>query len=305
MILNNLKKDVILSVKNLGISFKNGKEKKIVLDDINLDVGEGEIVSIIGPSGCGKSTLLSAIGGINSNFDGDILFKDEKVSSPSSDRGYIFQRPALFDWMTVEDNISAIGGINSNFDGDILFKDEKVSSPSSDRGYIFQRPALFDWMTVEDNIGYGLKLKKFTKEEISSKVDEFVKEIGLDGYKKYHPKHLSGGMQQRVALARVLIMKPDMLLMDEPFSALDYQTRIEMQNLTLKLWELYKPSIIFITHDIEEAILMADRVIVLSKNPGRIVETIDIDFERPRNIDILSNVKFMEIKKELLKKLIL
>lgn len=258
MILNNLKKDVILSVKNLGISFKNGKEKKIVLDDINLDVGEGEIVSIIGPSGCGKSTLLSAIGGINSNFDGDILFKDEKVSSPSSDRGYIFQRPALFDWMT-----------------------------------------------VEDNIGYGLKLKKFTKEEISSKVDEFVKEIGLDGYKKYYPKHLSGGMQQRVALARVLIMKPDMLLMDEPFSALDYQTRIEMQNLTLKLWELYKPSIIFITHDIEEAILMADRVIVLSKNPGKIVETIDIDFERPRNIDILSNVKFMEIKKELLKKLIL
>ena len=180
-----------------------------------------------------------------------------------------------------------------------------MSSPSSDRGYIFQRPALFDWMTVEDNIGYGLKLKKFTKEEISSKVDEFVKEIGLDGYKKYHPKHLSGGMQQRVALARVLIMKPDMLLMDEPFSALDYQTRIEMQNLTLKLWELYKPSIIFITHDIEEAILMADRVIVLSKNPGKIVETIDIDFERPRNIDILSNVKFMEIKKELLKKLIL
>lgn len=258
MILNNLKKDVILSVKNLGISFKNGKEKKIVLDDINLDVREGEIVSIIGPSGCGKSTLLSAIGGINSNFDGDILFKDEKVSSPSSDRGYIFQRPALFDWMT-----------------------------------------------VEDNIGYGLKLKKFTKEEISSKVDEFVKEIGLDGYKKYYPKHLSGGMQQRVALARVLIMKPDMLLMDEPFSALDYQTRIEMQNLTLKLWELYKPSIIFITHDIEEAILMADRVIVLSKNPGKIVETIDIDFERPRNIDILSNVKFMEIKKELLKKLIL
>lgn len=127
----------------------------------------------------------------------------------------------------------------------------------------------------------------------------------MDGYKKYHPKHLSGGMQQRVALARVLVMKPDMLLMDEPFSALDYQTRIEMQNLTLKLWELYKPSIIFVTHDIEEAILMADRVIVLSKNPGKIVEAIDIDFERPRNIEILSNPKFMEIKKELLKKLIL
>lgn len=105
MILNNLKKDVILSVKNLGISFKNGKEKKIVLDDINLDVIEGEIVSIIGPSGCGKSTLLSAIGGINNSFDGEILFKEEKVSTPKSDRGYIFQRPALFDWMTVEDNI--------------------------------------------------------------------------------------------------------------------------------------------------------------------------------------------------------
>lgn len=254
----NIDKDVILSVKNLGISFKNGKDDKVVLENINLDVKEGEIVSIIGPSGCGKSTLLSAIGGINSNFSGEILFKDEEVSAPSSDRGYIFQRPALFDWMN-----------------------------------------------VEDNIGYGLKLKKFSKSEISSKVDEFVNEIGLDGYKKYYPKHLSGGMQQRVALARVLIMKPDMLLMDEPFSALDYQTRIEMQNLTLKLWELYNPSIIFVTHDIEEAILMADRVVVLSKNPGKIVETIDIEFERPRSIDILSDVKFMEIKKELLKKLIL
>lgn len=254
---NNFDEESILSVKNLEVTFNNAKENKKVLENIDLNIKKGEIVSIIGPSGCGKSTLLGAIGGINKDFEGEIIFKGKKVNEPSSDRGYIFQKPALFEWMN-----------------------------------------------VEDNIGYGLKLKKFSKSYISKEVDKFLSEIGLNDYKSYYPNQLSGGMQQRVALARTLIMKPDMILMDEPFSALDYQTRLEMQNLTLKLWELYRPAILFVTHDIEEAILMADKVIVLSNNPGKISDIIDIKFERPRSIDVISKYEFMEIKKILLKKLI-
>ncbi len=247
----------ILEIKDISVEFKNNKEKKKVLDSIRLDVKKGEIVSIIGPSGCGKSTLLSAIGGINTNFTGEILVNEKKVTSPSSQRGYIFQKPALFDWLS-----------------------------------------------VVDNVGYGLKLKKMNKEQIKSKSLKYIEEIGLSSYENYYPKQLSGGMQQRVALARVLILEPEILLMDEPFSALDYQTRLEMQKLTLKLWSHYKPSIVFITHDIEEAIIMSDRVVVMSKNPGLISEIIDIDFKRPRTIDLISSMDFVNIKKRLLEKLI-
>lgn len=250
-------KETILEIKDISVQFENNKEKKRVLDSICLDVKKGEIVSIIGPSGCGKSTLLSAIGGINTNFTGEILVNEKKVTSPSSQRGYIFQKPALFDWLS-----------------------------------------------IVDNVGYGLKLKKMNKEQIKSKSLKFIEEIGLSSYENYYPKQLSGGMQQRVALARVLILEPEILLMDEPFSALDYQTRLEMQKLTLKLWSHYKPSIVFVTHDIEEAIIMSDRVVVMSKNPGLISEIIDIDFKRPRTIDLISSMDFVNIKKILLEKLI-
>jgi NitT/TauT family transport system ATP-binding protein len=253
----NTLKETILEIKDISVQFENNKEKKRVLDSICLDVKKGEIVSIIGPSGCGKSTLLSAIGGITTNFTGEILVNEKKVTSPSSQRGYIFQKPALFDWLS-----------------------------------------------VVDNVGYGLKLKKMNKEQIKSKSLKFIEEIGLSSYENYYPKQLSGGMQQRVALARVLILEPEILLMDEPFSALDYQTRLEMQKLTLKLWSHYKPSIVFITHDIEEAIIMSDRVVVMSKNPGLISEIIDIDFKRPRTIDLISSMDFVNIKKRLLEKLI-
>ncbi len=253
----NTLKETILEIKDISVQFENNKEKKRVLDSICLDVKKGEIVSIIGPSGCGKSTLLSAIGGINTNFTGEILVNEKKVTSPSSQRGYIFQKPALFDWLS-----------------------------------------------IVDNVGYGLKLKKMNKEQIKSKSLKFIEEIGLSSYENYYPKQLSGGMQQRVALARVLILEPEILLMDEPFSALDYQTRLEMQKLTLKLWSHYKPSIVFVTHDIEEAIIMSDRVVVMSKNPGLISEIIDIDFKRPRTIDLISSMDFVNIKKRLLEKLI-
>lgn len=149
-----------------------------------------------------------------------------------------------------------------------------------------------------------MRLKKISKEEIKRLTSEYIKEIDLEGYEDYYPNKLSGGMKQRVSLARSLIMNPELLLMDEPFSALDYQTRIEMQGLTMRLWENYKPSIVFVTHDIEEAILLSDKVMVMSKNPGRIIEIIDIKFKRPRKIDLISDIEFVNIKKKLLKMLI-
>lgn len=247
----------ILKIDNVNLSYKNGEKEKEVLKDISFDIKNGEIVSIIGPSGCGKSTLLGAIGGINNNYEGSIIFNGQKIKGPSSNRGYIFQEAALFDWLT-----------------------------------------------VEENIGYGLRLKKISKEEIKRLTSEYIKEVDLEGYEDYYPNKLSGGMKQRVSLARSLIMNPELLLMDEPFSALDYQTRIEVQGLTMRLWENYKPSIVFVTHDIEEAILLSDKVMVMSKNPGRIIEIIDIKFKRPRKIDLISDIEFVNIKKKLLKMLI-
>lgn len=247
----------ILKIDNVNLSYKNGEKEKEVLKDISFDIKKGEIISIIGPSGCGKSTLLGAIGGINNSYEGRIIFNGQKIKGPSS-------------------NI----------------------------GYIFQEAALFDWLTVEENIGYGLRLKKISKDEIKKLTSEYIKEIDLEGYEDYYPNKLSGGMKQRVSLARSLIMNPELLLMDEPFSALDYQTRIEMQGLTMRLWENYKPSIVFVTHDIEEAILLSDKVMVMSKNPGRIIEIIDIKFKRPRKIDLISDIEFVNIKKKLLKMLI-
>lgn len=249
--------EIILKLENISLKYKNGKKYREIIENINFDIKKGEIVSIIGPSGCGKSTLLGIIGGINNNYQGNILFKGEKIAECS---------PAI--------------------------------------GYIFQEAALFDWLDVEENIGYGLKIKKTSKKEIKKRTKEYIKEIDLEGYEDYYPSRLSGGMKQRVSLARTLIMNPELLLMDEPFSALDYQTRIEMQKLTLKLWEHYKPSIVFVTHDIEEAILLSDKVIVMSKNPGEIAEIMDIKFKRPRKIDLISDSKFVEIKKNLLQMLI-
>lgn len=238
----------ILKVKSLNLSYG----KNIILQDINMSLGKGEIISIIGPSGCGKSTLLKAIGGISLDFDGEIYFEKNKI---------------------------------------------KGTSP--ERGFVFQEPALFSWLNVFDNIAYGLKIKGISKDKIKEKVDRYIKEIGLCDYGNYYPSELSGGMKQRVALARTLIMEPSLILMDEPFSALDYQTRLEMQKLTMDLWNHYKPSIIFVTHDIDEAILLADRVLIMSKNPGQIIEEINISFPRPRDKYLIGNEEFMKIKSKM------
>jgi len=196
--------------------------------------------------------------------------------------------------------LNIIAGFDRDYRGKVLFNGGPITGPSIERGVIFQNPQLFSWLKIQDNIAYGLRRNKTEKDLIAAQINGYLTRMDLLEFRGYYPDQLSGGMQQRVSLARVLVMKPKLLLMDEPFSSLDYQSRLRMQGLTLELWEEYKPSIVFITHDIEEAILVADRVIVLSKLPGKIIQEINVPFRRPRELALIKSIEFNQIKAEIL-----
>jgi len=189
-----------------------------------------------------------------------------------------------------------IAGFDCQYAGSIRYGDREISGPSPRRGVVFQSPRLFPWLTVRDNISFGLKLEGRTSGEIRQETDRFLKETGLSGYGEHYPHQLSGGMSQRAALARALIMRPGLLLMDEPFSSLDELTRWDMIRLTLDLWKEYRPSIVFVTHNTEEALLMADRVLVMSPRPGRITGELPVPLPRPRIPELLAHQGFAELK---------
>lgn len=190
-----------------------------------------------------------------------------------------------------------IGGLEEASEGKICFKQKEIQGPGPDRGMVFQSYTLFPWLTVEDNIQFGLKQKNiYTKSEIQDITNEYIELVGLKGFEKKYPKSLSGGMKQRVAIARALANDPDILLLDEPFGALDMQTRGVMQELLLDVWQKSPKTIIMVTHDIEEAIMLADRVVVMSARPGRVREIMDIDLPRPRDYKIKGDPKFIEYR---------
>lgn len=190
-----------------------------------------------------------------------------------------------------------IGGLEEATEGDVFFKQQRIEGPGPDRGMVFQSYTLFPWLTVRENIQFGLKLKKqMSKAEIGDIADEYIELVGLKGFENLHPKSLSGGMKQRAAIARALANDPDILLMDEPFGALDMQTRGVMQELLLDVWQKSPKTIVMVTHDIEEAILLADRCVVMSSRPGTIKEIIDIDIPRPRDYHIKADKRFIDYK---------
>jgi NitT/TauT family transport system ATP-binding protein len=176
--------------------------------------------------------------------------------------------------------------------GEILLNGKPVSAPGTDRCVIFQEDTLFPWLTVQENIAFGLKGRTKNKKGIQEEVDRFLALVGLTDFRDYLPREISGGMKQRVAMARVLILKPQILLMDEPFAALDAQTREEMQNLLLSLWEKLSHTIIFVTHDVNEASTLSDRILVMGSNPGRIRQDIHVGLARPRKMEERSFVFF-------------
>jgi NitT/TauT family transport system ATP-binding protein len=222
-----------------------------VFQNIDLQIGEREIVSVVGPSGCGKTTLLRAIDGLVPLTQGEIRVDGNKVVGPPQ-------------------------GV----------------------AVVFQHFGLFPWKTVYENVAYGLRLAKAPKERIAQAVPEYIDMVGLKGFEKAYPYQLSGGMQQRTGLARALATDPHVLLMDEPFAAIDAQTREILQFELLRIWESRPMSMVFVTHSIEEAVLMGDRVVVLRGRPSSIHEVIETGLPRPRTRDVFSSPRFNEVREQ-------
>jgi len=196
--------------------------------------------------------------------------------------------------------LNMVGGLTEPTYGDIRIDGKPVTGPGRDRGFVFQSYSLFEWMTVEGNIRFALEKSRLGNAEKAALVQHYVRSVGLAGFEKAFPRQLSGGMRQRVAIARALVYKPSLLLMDEPFGALDAQTRGMMQELLLQVWEEHKVTVLFVTHDVEEAIFLADRVIVLASRPGRLKKDLKIDLERPRHFDVVTSPEFSNYKREIL-----
>jgi NitT/TauT family transport system ATP-binding protein len=193
-----------------------------------------------------------------------------------------------------------IAGLIRPSSGAIYLDNRKVMRPGKDRGMVFQSYTLFHWLTVRQNVEFGLRIANFGPIERSEIACKFLAEVGLEGFENAYPKELSGGMMQRVALARALANDPEVLLMDEPFGALDSQTRWLMQELLLRIWESSHKTVLFITHDIDEAILLGDRVHVMTARPGRIKEIVPIDIARPRSTEVLTSSRFATLKRHIM-----
>jgi NitT/TauT family transport system ATP-binding protein len=223
--------------REFQIKNHNGeKECLTVLNDFNLDVYEGEFLTLLGQSGCGKTTFLNLLAGLDKNDGGEILVD----AKPLEERSF-------------------------------------------NRGFVFQSYALLPWRTVIRNLEVGLEIRKIKKQERRKIARDYLNLVGLRAFENQYPHQLSGGMKQRVAIARVLAYKPDLLLMDEPFAALDAQTREGLQIELLKIWETNKKTVVFVTHSIDEAILLSDRIAFMSA--GNVREIIDVKLPRPRSKD--------------------
>ena len=196
-----------------------------------------------------------------------------------------------------------LGGLAGHWQpsgGTIRVDGDSVAGPHPDRGLVFQHHTLFPWKKVLDNVAFGLKMKGVGRAERNRRARDMLKLVGLEGFEDRYPVQLSGGMQQRVEIARVLMNGPRVMLMDEPFGALDAQTRLKMQELLLDVWSRVKTTIVFITHDIDEALFLADRIVVMSPRPGRIIDEIRLDFPRPRSADLVTSPQFTAYKRHCL-----
>ncbi|TFB35417.1 MULTISPECIES: ABC transporter ATP-binding protein [unclassified Pseudomonas] len=190
-------------------------------------------------------------------------------------------------------------GLNEPTEGEIYVGGQQVQGPGADRGMVFQSYTLFPWLTVRQNVEFGLKRRGMAAAQRKEIVDYYVNEVGLTGFADNYAKQLSGGMMQRVAIARALANDPQILLMDEPFGALDSQTRLQMQQLLLRVWGNSKKTVLFVTHDIDEAILLGDRVYVMGARPGRIKQILDVPIERPRTLDMVMERSFIDMKRKI------
>ncbi len=197
--------------------------------------------------------------------------------------------------------LRAAAGLEHPTSGQIRVDGRLIDAPGADRGMVFQTYTLFPWLTVRENIRFSLKKSGLSEAEKDERTDRYIQLIGLAGFESSFPNQLSGGMRQRVAIARALVYQPRILLMDEPFGALDAQTRMLMQELLLEVWERQRSTVLFVTHDVEEAILLADRIIVMTARPGKIKAEIQVTLPRPRKlVELESSPEFAAYKRQLL-----
>ena len=244
----SLMSDVVrLSFDDVGVDFPTAAGPMTVVDGVDLEIRQGEFVSIIGPSGCGKTTLLNIVGG--------------------------FVKPTR---------------------GQVLLDHEPVKGPGPDRGVIFQEYGVFPWLTVRGNIEFGLGLRANSRHagHRTEIVERYLALMGLKDFADHHPKHLSGGMRQRLALARAYAVQPEFLLMDEPFGALDAQTRTAMQDLLLHVLASEGKTVLLVTHSVDEAIYLSSRIVVVTARPARVRTIIDVPFGYPRDEAVHEDPRF-------------
>jgi ABC-type nitrate/sulfonate/bicarbonate transport system ATPase subunit len=196
--------------------------------------------------------------------------------------------------------LNVVGGLVAPTSGQVLLDGEPIRGPGADRGMVFQSYTLYPWLTVRKNVEFGLKLRHVPRAERRRVSDELLAQMRLQGFEDAYPKALSGGMKQRVAIARALANQPSVLLMDEPFGALDAQTRTVMQELLLDVWERLRTTILFVTHDIDEALFLGDRVFVMTARPGRFREEVSLTLPRPRTLEITTSEEFVSAKRRVL-----
>lgn len=195
--------------------------------------------------------------------------------------------------------LNIIAGLEMPTEGAVYIDNKKIEGTGVERGVVFQQYALFPWMTVLKNVMFGSRLQGKSKEEAEAIAMKYIKMVQLEDFVNHYPKELSGGMKQRVAIARAYAVNPEVLLMDEPFGALDAQTRTQLQSELLETWEKEQKTCFFITHDVEEAIILAQKVIIMSARPGRIKDIVDIDIPYPRNQETKMSQRFLELKNEI------
>ena len=194
--------------------------------------------------------------------------------------------------------LRVIAGLTRPSSGDVVLDGVRVGGPGADRGMVFQSYTLFPWLTVQGNVEFGPRLSRHPPELCARIAKRYIDLVGLSGFEHAYPKELSGGMMQRAAIARALANDPEILLMDEPFGALDAQTRTLMQELLLSVWEQTHKTVLFVTHDIDEAVLLADRVYVMTARPGRIKREVHVSLPRPRTVDVLDSEEFLHLRRE-------
>jgi len=233
-----------------GVTKQFGKAGVVALEDVDLDIGPGEFVSLIGPSGCGKSTLLRVVGDLIQPTGGAVEVNGKSAHQARVDRDY---------------------------------------------GIVFQDSVLFEWRTVARNIGLPLELAGWSRERRKERVQEMLELVELSGFEGHHPWQLSGGMQQRVSIARALSFEPALLLMDEPFGALDEMTRERLNLELLQIWAASGSTVVFVTHSISEAVFLSTRVVVMSPRPGRITGIVDVDLPQPRTFRTREEPRFAEL----------